>query len=255
MTAKILLVDGDLWMHRVVMSALQGQDYRIDTARDGIVGFARALAAPPDLVISDALLPGMSGWRLVRRLRAHRQFAFTACMFLTTLACPESRRHSFRVGVDDYVLRPCDPRELALRVAGALRRGPARRGAARAAAGRGFRGALEDISLASLLALLELERKTGMLALRQADTGRRCRLFLREGRIVGAFLDGDPRQRHVELLYTALRWSAGGFEFKALPVEMRDEVQASTTHLILEATRRADEAAREVDAWCEQDVL
>ena len=109
---------------------------------------------------------------------------------------------------------------------------------------RGFSGAIEDISLASLLVLLEMERKTGMLVLRRRGTSERCRIFLRDGSIIAAFLDSDPTRRHAELLYSILNWSAGGFAFKSLPVEMTDEVRATTTHLLIEATRRLDEEER-----------
>jgi DNA-binding response OmpR family regulator len=244
MEARILLVDGDRWAQRVVMSALGDRDYRIDTASDGIIGLARALRDPPNLVISDVRMPGMSGWRLVRRMRAYRQLAGTAYIFLSTMACPESRRHSLRLGADDYLIKPCHPRELALRVANVLRRGRTPARGREPERGRGFRGAIEDISLASVLVLLEMERKTGLLIVHHAARGRRCRVFLRDGRIVSAVLDGDDGVRHAELLYDVLHWSAGVFEFKALPVEMRDEVQASTTHLVMEATRRLDEARR-----------
>jgi DNA-binding response OmpR family regulator len=53
MDVKILLIDGDRWMQRVVISALQDQDYRITTASDGFGGLALALADPPSLIISD----------------------------------------------------------------------------------------------------------------------------------------------------------------------------------------------------------
>jgi hypothetical protein len=62
---------------------------------------------------------------------------------------------------------------------------------------------------------------------------------------VAAFLDGDASRVHRELLYEIVGWSAGMFEFKSLPVEMRDEVGASTTHLLMEAMRRSDEQGRE----------
>lgn len=250
MEAKILLVDGDRWMQRVVMSALGSQEYRIHTACDGFGGLAQALAEPPDLVISDIVMPGMSGWRLVRKLRSQRRLARTPFMFLTRLASPETRRHSFRLGADDFVTKPCHPRELELRVAGLLRRARLPSPTSRACAdrlaeahGRGLGGTIEDISLASLLVLLEMERKTGLLVLHRPELGRRCRVFLREGRIVGAFLDGDPGLQHAELLYGVLHWSAGIFEFKSVPVEMRDAVQTTTTHLLLEASRRLDEEA------------
>jgi DNA-binding response OmpR family regulator len=250
MEASILIVDDDPWAQRVVSSALRDGGYAIATARDGCVALAKALREPPSLVISDVRMPGMSGWRLVRKLRAHRRLAATPFIFLTDLVSTESRRHGFRLGADDYLAKPCHPRELALRVASVLRRGRTRdpRGPAEA---RGFSGAIEDISLASLLVLLEMEHKTGMLVLCRRGSRERCRVFLRDGHIVAAFLDGDRSRQHLELLYELVGWSAGVFEFKSLAVEMRDEVRANTTQLLMEAMRRVDEDAREpVEAAC-----
>lgn len=246
MKPKILVVDGDQWMHGLVESALRDEDYAITTAGDGIIGLAKALGDPPALVISDVRMRGMSGWRLVRTMRAQRRFAATAYMFLTDMASTESRRHGFRLGADDYLQKPFHPRELALRVASVLRRAraQARPRPEGPADLRGFSGAIEDISLASLLVLLEMERKTGMLVLSRRGTSERCRIFLRDGSIIAAFLDGDATRRHTELLYTILNWCAGGFSFKALPVEMTDEVRATTTHLLIEATRQLDEEER-----------
>lgn len=238
MEARILLVDGDRWMQRVIMSALQ-DEFVIDTAEDGCTALQSALAHPPNLIISDVLVPRMSGWRLVRKLRAHQRFADTPFMFLTNLDSAESRRHSFRLGADDVLHKPVQPRELLVRVRGALRRSrPPHR------APRGVAGTIEDISLASLLVLLELERKHGFLIVTNCRTGERCRLFLRDGRIVGAVHDARRRLRDAEVVFHALQWSRGTFEFKAVRVEMRDEVGLTTTHLLIEATRRLDEAAR-----------
>lgn len=248
MEARILLVDGDRWMQRVVMSALQAEDFAIVTAADGCAALQSALAHPPNLIISDVLVPRMNGWRLVRRLRAQRQFADTPFIFLTRLACPESRRHSFRLGADDYLQKPVQPRELIVRVRNALRHSRLpRTGAASLAPPRGVSGTIEDISLATLLVMLEMERKHGLLIVTHCHTGERCRLFLRDGRIVGAVLDDCIAPRHAELVYHALGWSRGTFEFKAVPVEMRDEVGASTTQLLMEASRRLDEATRGPD--------
>jgi len=242
MATRILLVDGDEWMQRVVMSALQGEDLAIDTAADGCAALQSALAHPPNLIISDVLVPRMNGWRLVRRLRAQRQFADTPFMFLTRLACPESRRHSFRLGADDYLQKPVQPRELIVRVRSALRHSRLARPVP-ACAPRGVSGTIQDISLATLLVMLEMERKHGLLIVTHCHTGERCRLFLRDGRIVGAVLDDCVAPRHAELVYHALAWSRGTFEFKAVPVEMRDELGASTTQLLMEAARRHDEAS------------
>lgn len=239
MRARILIVDEDPWNHAVVRSALSDRGYAIATAADGVVALAKAVVEPPQLVISDVRVPGIDGWRLVRKLRSSRKLAATPFIFLSDLCDAEHRRRGLSLGADDYLPKPCDPEELALRVAGVLRRcRPTVRGPGDA---RGFSGSIEDISLASLLTLLEVERKTGMLVLQRRGSRERCRLFVRDGRIRAAALDGDSRRRDRELLFAVVGWSAGQFEFRALPVEVDDEVQMSTTHLLLEGTRRNDE--------------
>jgi DNA-binding response OmpR family regulator len=137
METRILIVDDDPWTPQVVGSALRDGDYTFSVARDGCVALAKALRDPPQLVISDVRMPGMSGWRLIRKLRAHRRLAATPFIFLTDMTSTAMRRHGFRVGADDYLEKPCDPRELALRVQRLLRRGRSRGGQGPAEA-RGF---------------------------------------------------------------------------------------------------------------------
>lgn len=239
MEARILIVDEDPWFQAVVRSALSDRGYAITTAADGVVALAKALIDPPSLVLSDVNVPGLDGWRLVRRLRSSRKLADTPFIFLSELCDAEHRRRGLILGADDYLPKPFDPEELALRVAGVLRRS---RPARAASEPRGFSGSIEDISLASLLMLLEVERKTGMLIVQRRGSRERCRLFVREGRIVAAHEGGDSRRQHRELLFSVVGWTAGAFAFKAMAVEVADEVKMSTTHLLLEGTRRLDEA-------------
>lgn len=252
MPAKILVVDDDPWIQRVVVAALRDQEYALTTASDGTVALAKAMADPPDLVISDVMMPGMSGWTLVTRLRASPRLALTPFIFLTALDSAEDKLQGFRLGADDYLPKPFRPEELAARVASVLRRSQHLHAETRdqirevgPASARGFNGNLEDIGVASLLVLLEMERKTGLLVLHHRDPDERCRLFLSQGRIVDAVMDEGPQALHVDAVYHALRWSSGQLEFRALPVEMRDQIGTSTTAVLMEGARRMDESSRE----------
>ena len=249
---KILVVDDDPWTQRVIVAALRDHGYAITTAGDGTVALAKAMADPPDLIISDVVMPGISGWTLVRKLRAHRQLALTPFIFLTALTSAEHTLQGFQLGADDYLPKPFRAEELAARVASVLRRSQRLSAGTREqmrdsspGAGRGFNGTLEDIGVASLLVLLEMERKTGLLIFHRREPAERGRLFLREGKIVGAALDAGPALRHTDAVFHVLRWAAGSFEFKPLPVEMQDEVQSTTTYLLMEAARRLDEDTHE----------
>ena len=245
--ANILVVDDDPWTQRVVIAALREQNHHIVTASDGAIALARATTDPPDLIISDVMMPGMSGWTLVRKLRANPQLALIPFIFLSALGSAEDKLRGFRLGADDYLPKPFRAEELALRVASVLRRSQHIQTGTRdqlrgVTTQRGFTGTLEDIGVASLLVLLEMEKKTGILQVAPREPGERARVCLRDGHIVGVALDGRSSLRHAEALYHVLRWSAGAFEFKSVPVEMRDEVRATTAQLLAEGAQRLDEA-------------
>lgn len=109
----------------------------------------------------------------------------------------------------------------------------------------GLSGRLEQLGLSSLLVMMEMERKDGVLQLQRAEDKSVGRIFMRKGQVVQASIDKDPEQRDGrESVYHMLTWSKGRFHFTAMEVEMEDLVQTSTTSLLMEGARLIDEANR-----------
>lgn len=242
MAPHVLVADDDAWILRMVTTVLEKRGYTVETAVDGEEALQRALARTPDLLITDVMMPRMDGWALVRRLRAHAQLAMLPVIFLTALTSEEDRIRGFRLGADDYVPKPFRFEELDLRVARTLRRAEAAMAEARAQlGGTGLRGDLAQIGLASLLVLVEMERKTGLLQLRAPAAGPTAQILVREGKVVHARLDGRDEPVDAACVYHLLTWTAGAFELVACLVEGADRINASTTHLLMEAARRIDE--------------
>jgi CheY-like chemotaxis protein len=249
---RILVVDDDAWILRMVTTVLEKHGYEILTARDGEEGLMRAVADRPDLIITDVMMPKTDGWTLVKALRARPEFALVPVIFLTALGADEDRIRGFRLGADDYLAKPFRFEELDLRVANALRRRTqletATRQQVRAQPAPtqkeqpGIHGSLDQLGLSSLLVILEMERKSGVLVLQRR--GETARIFMREGRILRVRMDGTPVPKNQEAIYYLLTWADGKFEFSILEVQMDDEVQQSTTALLMEGARRIDEARR-----------
>jgi hypothetical protein len=108
-------------------------------------------------------------------------------------------------------------------------------------AGTGLRGDLSQVGLSSLLVLIEMERKTGLLQLRAPDDGPTAQILVREGKVVHARLDQTEEPIDADCVYYLLTWGAGEFEFVACLVEGTDRVNVSTTHLLMEGARLMDE--------------
>ena len=106
----------------------------------------------------------------------------------------------------------------------------------------GIRGHLDQIGLSSLLVMMEMERKSGILVVKNADDA--ARLFLKNGRILVARFDNKAEPRGADAIYELLSWTTGRFDFSSLEVEMEDEINSSTTHLMLEGARLLDEGSR-----------
>ena len=243
MASHVLVADDDAWILRMVATVLEKRGYSVETAVDGEDALARALARTPDLLITDVMMPKMDGWALVRQLRAHSELAMLPVIFRTALSSEEDRIRGFRLGADDYVTKPFRFEELDLRVAKTLRRTQTMVQETREQLGgpAGLRGDLSQVGLSSLLILVEMERKTGLLKLRAPADGPTAQILVRDGRIVHARLDTQDEPVDAECVYYLLTWDTGEFEFVMCLVEGNDRVNVSTTHLLMEGARLIDE--------------
>jgi two-component system alkaline phosphatase synthesis response regulator PhoP len=119
MNERILVVEDDADILRVVVAFLEREGYRVETARDGAIGLERALGAAPDLVILDWMLPVLDGPAFLSRLRREHD---TPVIMLTARTEEDDRISGLETGADDYVTKPFSPRELVARVRAVLRR-------------------------------------------------------------------------------------------------------------------------------------
>ncbi|HZN61511.1 MAG TPA: response regulator [Planctomycetota bacterium] len=250
--ARILVVDDDEWILRMVSTVLRSEKYELMTASNGEEGLATAQSTRPDLIILDVMMPKMDGWTFIKQLRSMPEFGFVPVIFLTALDSSKDRVLGFRLGADDYLPKPFQAEELVVRVATAMRRRKAMESGLRTQAGfaargrAGFHGRLEQVGLPSLLTMLDLERKSGVMEIVRADPVEKGRIFLRDGVVVHANLNNDTRKDQ-GAVYHLLSWSGGTFEFTECSVDINDQVNQPTMHLLMEGARRLDEGMRASD--------
>ena len=116
----LLVVDDDARLRALLQRFLAEQGFRVTAAADAAAA-RRALAAFEfDLVVLDVMMPGESGIELVESLR--REGQDVPVLMLTARGAPDDRIAGLEAGVDDYLGKPFDPRELALRIRTILRR-------------------------------------------------------------------------------------------------------------------------------------
>ncbi|MBN2148183.1 MAG: response regulator [Anaerolineales bacterium] len=128
MPEKILVVDDDVDTLRLVGLMLQRQGYQIVAANNGHQALNTAQAENPDLILLDVMMPDMDGYEVTRRLRAQPLTAGTPIIMFTAKSQVDDKVTGFESGVDDYLTKPTQPRELFAHVKAVLARG--RKGAA-----------------------------------------------------------------------------------------------------------------------------
>lgn len=117
--AKILVIDDEPSILKLVTAYLQPEGFEVETASDGETGLKKALALHPDLIVLDVMLPGMDGMELLTRLRREAE---TYVIMLTARTEETDKVVGLSLGADDYVTKPFSPRELVARIKAALRR-------------------------------------------------------------------------------------------------------------------------------------
>jgi CheY-like chemotaxis protein len=113
---RVLVVEDSATIVTIVKYFLELEGFEVMVAENGLVGRDMAVRECPDVIISDVMMPGMSGVEMVKALRLNPRTANVRVLMLTSEASVESETEGLAAGADDYILKPVDPRRLAARV-------------------------------------------------------------------------------------------------------------------------------------------
>jgi len=270
---RVLVVDDDPWSQQVISSQLAQSGFCVDSAGDGWEALIMAGHAQPDLIVMEVHLPTTDAWSLAGEVRAQGRMADVPFIFMADESPGLRPGRSFRSGVDQLLTKPFTIVDLRAAVDTALGERAGQVGGAPStkiiievpsgahALGKlapqvlpapseswemegldpALRGTLPSFGLSSLLMVIELERMSGVVTL-QGPMGV-GRLAVRHGRVIRARIDGDPGTHGVHAICAMLQWSKGTFEFDAGSVDGDDQIDRSTSFLLMEGARLADEQA------------
>lgn len=116
---KILVVDDEERIRRLLKMYLEREEYYVDDAENGEKALEMALAVDYDLILLDLMMPGIDGIEVCEEIRKQKA---TPIIMLTAKGEEANRVSGFEAGTDDYIVKPFSPREVVLRVKALLRR-------------------------------------------------------------------------------------------------------------------------------------
>jgi two-component system OmpR family response regulator/two-component system response regulator CpxR len=117
--SKVLLIDDDVELVGMFQEYLEQEGFEVKTAHDGESGTAAALTGQCAIAVLDVMMPRMNGLETLRRIRATSRMPI---LMLTARGDDTDRIVGLELGADDYVTKPCTPRELTARIRAILRR-------------------------------------------------------------------------------------------------------------------------------------
>jgi two-component system phosphate regulon response regulator PhoB len=132
---RILVVEDETALATLLVYNLQAEGYQVEHVDNGDEAELRIAESPPDLVLLDWMLPGVSGLEICRRLRARDTARDMPIIMLTARGEEAERVRGLSVGADDYVVKPFSTPELMARVRALLRRARPERVASKLSAG------------------------------------------------------------------------------------------------------------------------
>lgn len=123
---KILIVDDEMRMRRIIADYLQIKGYEPLCAEDGVRGLELFLSERPDMVLLDVMMPRMDGWEVCRRIRSEPSgLSATPVIMLTAKGQEEDELQGFSLGADEYIMKPFSLKILLARIEAVFRRGEA----------------------------------------------------------------------------------------------------------------------------------
>jgi DNA-binding response OmpR family regulator len=118
--SRILLIEDNRDYAATLKANLEREGHEVFTGATGVEGLREARTRNPDLIILDLMLPAMSGYTVLQRLREEGNE--TAVLIMTALGTEDSKLRGFGLGADDYIVKPCGLLEILARVKALLKR-------------------------------------------------------------------------------------------------------------------------------------
>lgn len=236
-----LVVDGDAEARRFVRDLLTPYQFTIYEAADGEEGLRVALERRPWLIFTEVSMPGIDGFELCRRVRAHAMTRHTPLIFFSAWDDYRERYLGLKLGADDYLSKGASARELLIRIQLILKRYSdvgtrTRRGA-------GLEGSIELIGAPGMLQMCHLGRFSGLCTVRAGTS--RARFGFREGEVISA---ETGRVHGPEAVYEFLAWTEGLFDFVPGDPGATAPLAEGFDYLLLEGCRRLDDRRRLAEA-------
>ncbi len=246
---RVLIIEADEWVTTLLSKFLADAGYELEVATTARSGFDRAVAAAPDLILADVILPDIDGFWVTRRIRAEKtKLASTPILLVSQQDDHNVRTEALALGADVFLAAPFRHEEVIAQLdalMGLAQRMRAKRDSIHTDPGSGvstaFQGDLAQITIPTMLTMLEMERRTGKMMVRSPGKPD-VTIELLEGGIVSTRL-GKLEREPISVMREVVTWTRGKYTFEPSRAKEDARVRRPIGMLLLEAMRLNDESS------------
>ena len=244
----VLVIENDEWISRLLAAGIRDCHYEVAVCTTAEEGLTIAAEREPDCIICSVNLPDSDGFSVAQRVRTQpSRVSVTPFLFLSELDDQASRLQGFHVGADVYMTKPFRVGDVVAQVralvqmAARLREHLSTMISSPPEHAAAISGDLSQLSIATVLTLLEMERRSGTFEV--VSKKRRAQLELASGFVLGGTV-GGTKVSALAGLRTMLGWNVGRFFFEPSAPKSPPAEEKSLSAFLMEAMRLEDEAAR-----------
>lgn len=231
---SLLLVDADLKSRRLLEVTFRRAGFSVACADTAPEALAMARFAPPDLILSDTVLPGMDGFDLAEDMKRDQQLSDVPFMFLSSDVSLQSRIRGLELGIG-YLMKPTFIKEVVMRVQLELHRKEREVLALQLGPDAFFSGLIADMGVVDLLQTVTIGKRAGELSLRSGSAFGMA--YIRDGQVIAAEVGV---RRGEAAVYRMLTWNAGIFNLRCGEVTREQEIFKTTPALLMDAVQKLD---------------
>ena len=237
MTGKILLVDDDENLIKLLHISLKKADYIVITSSNAEKAITIAEEERPDLIISDVNMPEMDGLEFCSIIRQKSKVPMVPFIFLSNLKDPESIIHGFRAGADEFLHKPIDRKDLLNNVKKLIERGNRlKRMDSKGEENVVLSGNTSEFTIIEIAQLMNINKRTGVLKVNSAE------IYFKSGDIITATFKEFKNEKAVNEI---IKLDDAEFSFSSQEIDKDREIKANTMFLLMEACRINDEKKSE----------
>src|SRR5579859_5768607 len=243
--ATILLVEDNPMVRAMLKQALAPFS-EVTTMPDGAEAFLKVIETPPDLIVTDYIMPGLDGRQLLEKLKAKANTSKIPIVIMASKGDITEKLKIMQDQVEDFIEKPFFIRDAASRIKRIADKITLEKMAREAPGESVLRGSLSNMNIMDLFQSLEMGHKNCRLTL--TNGGDKCEMYFMEGQCTHAVfgaVKGD------EAVYKVIAWTDGNFAIDFTASSAEQTTTKSSQGLLMEGLRLLDEAGR----GAEENVL